>query len=143
MALTAVNCSMVMYGSGRHITFVQLHPEFLNERAKLAFVSRILYQTVLGTTKIGTCELYVRVFQDQKSKIIIRCMEAFVAIYTGALLISIFFRCSYIPDAWTAGGALRTCHTAIPGLYTSAACNILIDILLTAFAVPRICRCFT
>jgi hypothetical protein len=133
-----VNCVLVDFGSGRHITYVVLHPSILAGRLKLIFVSRILYQTVLGTTKLGTCELYLRVFSDKSSRIMIRCLEGFIALFTLSLLCDVIFRCRYIPDAWLPGGTLRTCHTSLPGLYTSAVCNILSDALLVAFVVPRI-----
>ena len=89
LALTAVNAELVKYGTGRHIQFVLLDKDIFAMRLILAFVSRVLFQAVLGTTKIGTCELYLRVFQDKRSKIIVRCIEAFIAIYTIALLCDI------------------------------------------------------
>lgn len=128
------------YGSGRHIQFVLADGNVFAIRLILAFVSRILFQAVLGATKIGTCELYLRVFQDRTSKMIIRCIEGFIALYTIALLCDIVFRCTHIPDAWLPGGTLRTCHAQIPGLYTNTACNIMADILLVGFAIPRISK---
>ena len=138
LALTAVNCELVKYGTGRHLQFVLLDKHVFAMRLIFAFISRILFQAVLGATKIGTCELYLRVFQDKTSKIIVRCIEGFIGLYTIALLCDIFFRCTHIPDAWLPGGTLRTCHAQVPGLYTNTACNIMADVLLVGFAIPRI-----
>jgi hypothetical protein len=69
---------------------------------RLGFASRELYQVCIGTTKLGICAFYLRIFQDRISKVIIRSTMVFVALFTFGLSIGIVFQCrpidGIIPD---------------------------------------------
>ncbi len=63
---------------------------------RLGFASRELYQVCLGTTKLGICTFYLRIFQDRVSKVIIRSTMFFIVIFTLGLSLGIFFQCEPI-----------------------------------------------
>jgi hypothetical protein len=91
IALAVDNCLLTQYGSGRHIEALTLSD--IEVTIKLGFVARILYQFTLGTTKIGVCAFYYRVFTDRLSKQIIWAMAACITIFSLPLLFSLMFRC--------------------------------------------------
>jgi hypothetical protein len=103
--------------------------------ARLSYASRTLYQIVLGTTKISVCFLYIRVFADRKSKLLIHILMGFITLFALPLALYIIIRCVPVNDVEPA-----TCHSNSPDLFISAACNILADVLLLVFAVPRVCE---
>ncbi|PMD45693.1 hypothetical protein L207DRAFT_562804 [Hyaloscypha variabilis F] len=131
LAIAILNCTYTKFGSGRHQIF-QTTEEFANETL-LAYFSRILYQTVLGTTKIGVCCLYLRVFTDRRSMVIIYALMAFITLFSVPLVIYVTVHCIPIHKVEPA-----TCHSDSPDLFVSAVCNILVDFLLVIFVVPRI-----
>jgi hypothetical protein len=63
---------------------------------RLGFASRELYQVCLGTTKLGICAFYLRIFQDRVSKVIIRSTMGFVVLFTLGLSLGIIFQCKPI-----------------------------------------------
>lgn len=133
-----LNCTFVLYGSGRH-QYLQSQKDAAITTT-LSYISRVVYQLVLGTTKIGICVMYLRVFQDRTSKIIVYSLMAFIAAFTLPLTIYVIIQC--IPGG--EGSPLELfvkCHRNSPDLLTSAACNVLADVLLLIFIVPRICEC--
>jgi len=66
---------------------------------RLGFASRELYQICIGTTKLGICAFYLRIFQDRFSKLFIWSLMGFVATFTLALSIGIIFQCQPISGA--------------------------------------------
>ncbi|PMD27089.1 hypothetical protein NA56DRAFT_743445 [Hyaloscypha hepaticicola] len=85
---------------------------------RLGFASQELYQVCLGTTKLGICAFYLRIFQDRISKVIIRSTMG------------------PISGDWNMIPAV--CGNQDPGIITSATVNILSDVILIAFVTPRI-----
>ncbi|PMD41971.1 hypothetical protein L207DRAFT_391012, partial [Hyaloscypha variabilis F] len=104
---------------------------------RLGFASRELYQVCVGTTKLGLCAFYLRIFQDRVSKVIIRSTMGFIALFTFALSIGIIFQCRpiYVGD-WNDVPA--KCGNQDPGIIASGIVNILSDIILLIFVTPRI-----
>ncbi|KAK0103269.1 hypothetical protein ONS95_005302 [Cadophora gregata] len=60
LVLTVINCVLVNHGSGHHSLLQSKADGILT--IKIAFITRIFYNFVLGTTKIGICAFYPRIF---------------------------------------------------------------------------------
>ncbi|KAE9365448.1 hypothetical protein N431DRAFT_101027 [Stipitochalara longipes BDJ] len=134
IALTVINCLLTRYGSGKHIETLTLNDIVIT--IKLGFVARVLYQFTLLSTKLSICAFYYRVFTDRTSKRAIWLMAAAVTIFSIPLLLTLIFRCHPIEGAWSMTPS--KCTSDIPPLYASAILNILADVTLLAFVIPKI-----
>ena len=134
MCITVLNCLFVNHGSGRHQD--ALSNEDSIKAARMSYAARILYQVVLGTTKIGLCAFYLRVFSDRKSKILIYGMMSFVVLFASPLVLYVIVACR--PLTIEGQRTPLVCDSNTPDIYVSAICNILTDSLLLLFVVPRI-----
>jgi hypothetical protein len=129
-------------------------PENLVVTMRLGFASRELYQVCVGTTKLGLCAFYLRIFQDRLSKILNRSLMGFIATFTLALSLGIIFQCRPIEGtipllffSFEKAANIRVgdwnnipavCGNQDPGIIASGIVNILADILLLIFVIPRI-----
>jgi hypothetical protein len=150
IALTIINCLLTRYGSGRHIETLTSYD--ISIQVELGFVARILYQFTLMSTKLAVCAFYLRVFTDRVSKRVIWSMAAVITIFSIPLLLSLIFRCNpiegttpslslFLPCLHIIGAWSLTpskCVSNIPPLYASAVLNILADVALLAFVIPKI-----
>jgi hypothetical protein len=91
VALTTLNGILTARATGTQLTAPTSEDLVLTMR--LGFASRELYQVCIGTTKLGICAFYLRIFQDRVSKVIIRSTMGFIALFTFALSIGIIFQC--------------------------------------------------
>jgi hypothetical protein len=91
IALTTLNGILTSRTTGTQHTVQTSEDLVLTMR--LGFASRELYQVCVGTTKLGLCAFYLRIFQDRVSKVIIRSTMGFIALFTFALSIGIIFQC--------------------------------------------------
>jgi len=98
VALTALNGIITARTTG---TQLAAQSETLLLTRKLGFASRELYQVCIGTTKLGICAFYLRIFQDRVSKIIIRSTMGFIALFTFALSVGIVFQCRPISGIYS------------------------------------------
>jgi hypothetical protein len=133
MIVTVLSCSLVFYGAGHHQKFQSRADGLM--MIKLAYAAKIFYLITLGTTKIAICCAYIRIFTDMQSKIVACILMGYIGAYTTALAIFTGAFCAPSPEL-PAG----KCVSNTPDIYVQAGCNIWADILLLAFAVPRICK---
>jgi len=91
IALTAINCLLTRYGSGKHVETLTLNDILIT--IKLGFVARILYQFTLMSTKLAICGFYYRVFTDNTSKKVIWVMAAAIMLFSIPLLLTLIFQC--------------------------------------------------
>jgi hypothetical protein len=136
MTLTVLNCMFARYGFGHHET--PQDDQYVATTARLSFLSRIIYQLVLGTTKMGLCAFYLRVFQDHKGKVTIYPLMAFIYLLTIPLEIYILYQC--YPGRLDGSGTPLACDSNSAGIYVSAVCNIIADYVPFVFVMPRICK---
>ncbi|OBT64857.1 hypothetical protein VE03_06448 [Pseudogymnoascus sp. 23342-1-I1] len=136
LAHTALNCSITFYGIGRHVS-VQVMENAVRVLV-ISYGTRILYQCILATTKIAILTLYLRIFTDAKSKVIVYGMITFVVLYTIPCLLLLIFECTPLYDSWNPLRFPRTCVNLTIQVFMSAGFNILLDLLMIAFAVPRV-----
>jgi hypothetical protein len=139
MCITILNCLFVNYGSGHHQD--SLTNEDSTTAAKMSYAARTLYQIVLGTTKIGLCAFYLRVFSDRKSKLLIYYMMSFVVLFASPLVLYVIVACR--PVTIENHRTPLVCDSNTPDIYVSAICNISTDVLLLLFVVPRIRKYLT
>ncbi|XMA09776.1 hypothetical protein WAI453_002567 [Rhynchosporium graminicola] len=134
LGLAVILCLPVVYGAGHHQQF--LSDANLIATKKLAFANRIVYQFVLCTTKLGICSFYLRIFEDKQSKRILYALSAFILV--AALTVDFIIVFSYRPvsGAWTLGA--RNCLPARPIYIGSTVINIIGDVALMGFVVPKI-----
>lgn len=152
IVLTILNGILTARGTGSQI--VSQTPEDLVVTMRLGFASRELYQVCIGTTKLGLCAFYLRIFQDRLSKLLNRALMGFIATFTLALSIGIIFQCRpiygiifnclFLPgqpanaDVGDWNDIPATCGNQVPGIVASRIVNIVADILLLLFVIPRI-----
>lgn len=97
IALTSLNGVLVARETGKQS--VPQTSDHLLVAKRLGFASRELYQICIGTTKLGICAFYLRIFQDRFSKMFIWSLMGFIATFTLALSIGIIFQCQPISGA--------------------------------------------
>lgn len=103
---------------------------------KLTFLGGILFQTVVCFTKLGMCLSYLRIFEDRRSRVLLLSIMAFLVASAITTVCMIVFRCSPVSAQWMP--QLGSCMQTSPAIITSAVCNIAADIMLMAFAIPRV-----
>jgi hypothetical protein len=113
--------------------------ESLAPTQKLAFAARILYQIVIGTTKISICFFNLRVFRDRVSRYCMIALIISISIFTIALTFSIIFQCIPIYSFWDIT-VTAVCRSQNPIIIASVVCNIVTDIILLAFVLWRISK---
>lgn len=106
----------------------------------MSYGARLTYQFVLATTKIAILTLYLRVFTDSKSQYIVYGMLAFVGLYNIPSVFLLIFECSPVSDSWDPNKFPHQCMNIALQVYLSAGFNIVLDILMVVFAVPRVRR---
>lgn len=136
ISLTILNCLGVNYGVGKHIQASTINDSIIGIKVGLA--SRMCYQLVLSTTKLGICAFYLRVFRDRMSKMISVGMMVLVVLYTIPLELIVILRCKPIAAAWDFSIANQKCMDVRSGIYANAILNILVDAGLIAFIIPRV-----
>ncbi|KIN03215.1 hypothetical protein OIDMADRAFT_95408, partial [Oidiodendron maius Zn] len=135
IVLTILNCLFTLYGTGRHITVQK--PQWVTPSLKVSYCVRLVYLFVLATTKIGVLALYQRVFDDRKTRNIIRGMMAAVVLYTTPVILMYLFQCRPIYGVWESS-IEKTCLNTDTIIYVAAGCSIALDIALVVVAIPRI-----
>ncbi|KAH6665666.1 hypothetical protein B0J14DRAFT_209952 [Halenospora varia] len=133
IGLAAGNCLLTRFGVGHHSIFSSV--DDIISILKLAFASQLIYQFVLAVTKVGICLFYLRIFNDRTSKLSVYGLIAFVVLTFLPVQFAVVFRCHPVSDAWTI--VSPNCGLQNPIVYASAACNIVADIMLMAFVIPR------
>jgi hypothetical protein len=154
VVLTVLNCVLTRYGAGRHAALVTLA-----DQQKLSFIGtvcRFLYTACLSTTKVGICALYLRLFVERKDRMVVWMMVAYHAIVTIVLFFLLVLLCSPFEgmcstNATTPCSIYQTnssanwiftegsCQPLAKSLYTSAILNMIGDIALLAFIIPKLC----
>ena len=134
-AVTVMNLVLIKYGAGRHALLQTVQQAVVTVR--LAYANRIIYSLCLGTTKLGICSFYLRVFQDRTSRILSYILIGFIGLYTLFFMIFTTVFCFPNPNIPIYKGK---CTHNTPDLYVSGTCNILADLLLFIFVAPRICE---
>ncbi|EDO01290.1 hypothetical protein SS1G_03764 [Sclerotinia sclerotiorum 1980 UF-70] len=124
------------YGGGRHIELQR--PDDLKPLAILAFVSRLLYQLGLMMVRIAMCLLYLRIFQDKTSKIIIYLLILFQLVATIPATLVLVFQCDPIISQWDPNVEEIHCDDPMPAITAFTVCSVFSDAALIAFAVPRV-----
>ena len=151
--MTTLNCMSTRYGSGHHMQ-ASMNMQSIGMGMKIGFLCKLFYQLCLMTTKIGICLFYRRIFQDGRGSVIfVWGMIAFISAYSIPVIITVIFSCKPIkgrsprlfqfrqlPDihigAWTPIHAVCVENTSF--LYTSVVLNIVADVALLVYVVPKI-----
>lgn len=136
--MVAISFLFVHYGSGRHQSTTPLANVI--PQLKLALAQRLVYQLVVGTTKISLCFFYLRIFTDKKGQWVSYGVMAFVSVYTIGLFLTSLLGCIPTQDIWSLKpkGRCSGSHGRLIVIYTSGALNILTDFVLLVFVIPRI-----
>jgi hypothetical protein len=134
LGLAAANGLLTRFGGGHHQVFQT--PADIVPTLKLAFLGRLMYQFALCLTKVGICVFYLRVFQDRQSKRLVYAITGFVLL--SGVIIEFIFIFSCIPVADAGATANQHCVSSIPSTVANAVCNILADVFLMIFVLPRV-----
>lgn len=135
IVLVSLHCMLTKYGTGHHQS--AMSAEDIENTYMFAFAIKIVYQTVLGTTKIAICCLFLCIFQDERGRRIILGTVIFTVLYTTALLGASIFQCTPINRSWKVGSP-GTCTNYLGPLWTNGICNILVNAILLVLIIPRI-----
>lgn len=138
LGLAAISCLFVEYGAGHHQD-LSTSADMIATK-KLTFANRIVYQFVLGTTKLGICSFYLRIFQDKWSKRFIYALLAFILVAALTMEFTIIFSCKPVSDAWALGE--KDCLPPQPSYIGNTIANVFSDLALMAFVIPKICEFF-
>jgi hypothetical protein len=130
-----MSCLFTEFGTGHHQVFATFSDIVLS--MKLAFASRIVYQFVLCVTKLSICIFYLRLFQDKRSKFIVYFLLAFITIPFIVIEVSFVFSCTPVSDAWNPFNSATNCANPFPSLLAKTITNVLADVLMMAFVIPR------
>ena len=129
-----MGCYMTTLGFGHHKIFIP--PSDVEPSLLMSFICRLTYQFVLFIVKLGMCIFYLRVFQDRTSKMIIYSIMGFlIATFIPVQLLTVFM-CTPVAAAWSVDTS--QCMPRNPVVYLNATSNIITDIGLMAFVIPRI-----
>lgn len=127
-------CLSTKYGLGHHV--IDQSPSDLVLFLKTGFALRLLYQLTLWFTKMGICIFYRRVFQDRQSKLYINLIIGFLFLSGIPIVLLVLFECIPIQTVWNLESG--KCISYNVSVYLSAICNIVADIVVMAFAIPRV-----
>jgi hypothetical protein len=83
---------LVHFGAGRHIQLFTLNDA--TQAMKLGFVCKMLYTFTLGTTKLGVCAFYTRIFPDRKSRMVMYTIATFIVLSTIPIMVAHVTRCN-------------------------------------------------
>ncbi|PMD37525.1 hypothetical protein L207DRAFT_531807 [Hyaloscypha variabilis F] len=114
--------------------FLQILPD-VRATLKLAFVSRVVYQFVICTTKLGICTFYLRVFQDKGSKMLIYSLLGFIITTALVIELAFIFACKPVAGAWAIP---QTCASPFASFYANTITSVMADVALMVFVIPRV-----
>ena len=134
LGLAGVSLLFPKYGAGRHAIFQPLGDVLITK--KLTFASRITFQAVIAITKAGICCFYLRVFRDKRSKMWIYLMLGWIVITCILFELLFVFEIRPIYLVWSVEGLAITNSSLT--LILTAGVNILADIFLMIFVIPRV-----
>lgn len=117
---------------------VQVEPEIILSLI-ISYSARLVYQFVLATTKIAILTLYLRVFTDSRSLCLVYGMLVFMILYNIPSVFLMIFECNPVSDSWNPNKFPHACKNVPIQVYMSAGFNILLDVMMVIFAVPRVC----
>jgi hypothetical protein len=133
LALAVLDALFVKFGTGHHSS-LQTLPD-VRATLKLAFASRLVYQFVICTTKLGICTFYLRVFQDKRSKMLIYLLLGFIIITALVIELAFIFACKPVSGAWAIP---QTCASPFASFYTNTITSVMADVALMVFVIPRV-----
>ena len=136
LGLAVVDCFFVKFGTGHH-SFLQTLLDAL-AILKLAFASRLIYQFVICTTKLGICTFYLRVFQDKRtggSKMLIYSLLGFIIITALVIELAFILACKPVSGAWAIP---QTCASPFASFYANTITSVMADVTLMMFIIPRV-----
>ena len=102
----------------------------------LSFISQFPYILVIFFTKMGICAFYLRIFQDPRSKLLIRLIIAFLVATEIPVSLLALLQCMPIQGFWDFKPAKCTAFSIVA--YVMAAFHIFTDIILMVFVIPRV-----
>ncbi|KAG9674275.1 hypothetical protein KCU99_g7599, partial [Aureobasidium melanogenum] len=132
-------CLLTKFGGGLHQA--DAAPSTIVPSLKLLYGTLIVYQLSICFTKLSLCALYLKVFTTSRpGRIFLYGVFGFVAIATIILECVCIFQCSPVEAVWNITIQKKKCIDTIPAFYASTVESVLVDILLIAFAAPKIMR---
>lgn len=137
LALCISSCLATKYGSGHHTSDIPI--SLLKSSLQIGFGGLIVYQVTLALTKISICFFYLRLFSDTIAKRLIYLTIAVILLYAIPTVLFSVFQCNPVRGYW-----IKTinskCLNTLPAFYINSIGNILADIWLIIFVIPRIWR---
>jgi hypothetical protein len=131
-------CMLTNFGGGLHQADVL--PSTIVPSLKLLYGTLIAYQLSLCFTKLSLCALYLKVFTTSRSsRMFLYGVFGLVTITTIILECICIFQCNPVKGVWDIT-IDKKCIDTIPAFYASTVESVLVDILLIAFAAPKIMR---
>lgn len=130
----ATNIILTKNGAGHYQELMTMDKTIAT--LQIAYASRIIYVFGITVTKLGIAIFYLRVFRDKTSTYLAYAIIAAVDICGIVLEGNVIFQCKPISGNWDLKPA--KCLPNVPVLYAIMGCNIVGDLLLMAFAIPRI-----
>lgn len=136
-----VNCVLAclgtVYGEGMHQRDIK--EEWIVPALKLNYATLVCYQASFAFTKLAICVFYDRVFGTMKgAKWQIYAIGGFVIAYTIPLELVSILSCVPPQKVWDPTFEGGYCLNTIIAFWTSFACNLISDIWIIIFAIPKV-----
>ncbi|KAI5211007.1 hypothetical protein E4T38_01720, partial [Aureobasidium subglaciale] len=131
-------CLLTSFGGGMHESHVP--STAIEPSLKLLYGTLIAYQFSLCFTKLSLCALYLKVFTTSRSsRVFLYSVFGLVVVATIILECISIFQCTPVQGVWDIN-IHKKCIDTIPAFYASTVESVLVDVLLIAFAAPKIIR---
>lgn len=126
------------HGMGRDIW--TLTPDQITQFIKKFFMFGSVYAFTLGLIRISICFFYLRLFPDEKVRMLVWATQIFNAIVLVVFFIFYFLQCRPLNYYWTQwdGEHQGTCFNFSAMVYTHAGVNLLLDIWMLALPFSQI-----
>lgn len=131
------------YGNGKHIYAIPISESVMG--TKLIYSCRFLYLLVIFACKTAFCASYLRIFSDRGSRKFLWAIMVYTVVTAVPIIILTAVPCLPVYHVWDMRYT-KGCFTGTKNIvltYLWGMLNVVGDLMLLAFVVPRLCELST
>ncbi|KIN00010.1 hypothetical protein OIDMADRAFT_181260 [Oidiodendron maius Zn] len=122
-------------GFGKHVWDVP--PENIPSMQELYYVSQILYAVVLNLVKISILLLFLRVFTNNRFRLVTKICLLWMVCQTVAFFFAVTFQCMPVSSIWNPTPN-RKCINTTAVIYAGAVCSIFEDVFIIILPIREL-----